>query len=82
MCDLDALKRIARDQWDDVTVSDIMKTGGPVGRASWTFRDAVAAMEQSDIDLLPIVDGDGAFIGIVTADDIVKLDEILDETGS
>jgi chloride channel protein, CIC family len=82
VCDLDALQGIAREQWDDVMVGDIMKTRGPVGRASWTFRDAVSAMEQSDIDLLPVVDGDGGFIGVVTADDIVKLDEILDETGN
>lgn len=82
MCDLDDLKQIERDRWDDVTVGEIMQTEGPVGRASWTFRDAVSAMDQADIDLLPVVDRDGTFIGVVTADDIVKLDEILDETGN
>lgn len=82
MCDLDDLRQIDREHWEDVTVGDIMTTGGPVGRASWTFRDAVSAMEQADIDLLPVVDRDGSFVGIVTADDIVKLDEILDETGN
>ena len=39
-------------------------------------------MEQADIDLLPITDADDRFIGVVRAEDIVKLGEILDETGS
>jgi IMP cyclohydrolase len=38
-------------------------------------------MEAADMELLAVTDGDGAFIGIVTADEILKLDEILDETG-
>lgn len=82
MCDLDHLKDVPRDQWEDVTVGELMATDLPVGRASWTFRDGVAAMESADIDILPITDNDGGFIGVVRADDILKLGEILDETGN
>ena len=39
-------------------------------------------MDAADSDVLAVTDGDGSFIGVVTADDILKLDEILDETGS
>ena len=40
-----------------------------------------AAMEEADVELLPVVDDAQTFIGVVLADDILKLDEILDETG-
>ncbi len=82
VCDLDHLKEIERDHWDEVTVGELMATDLPTGRASWTFRDAVAAMDAADIDVLAITDNDGTFIGVVYAEDILKLSEILDETGS
>ena len=59
-----------------------MATGLPTARPSWTLRDAVVAMESADVDVLAVTDNDGTFIGIVAEDDIVKLDEILDETGA
>jgi len=39
-------------------------------------------MESSQIDVLAVTDNDGGFIGVVYEEDILKLDEILDETGS
>ena len=39
------------------------------------------AMDQADVDVLAVTDGEGAFIGMLSADDILKLDEILEETG-
>jgi len=44
------------------------------------LRDAVAQMGANDTDQLPVTDDDGSFIGVVQADDILRLDEILDET--
>ena len=32
-------------------------------------------------NILAVTDAEGAFIGTLSADDILKLDEILDETG-
>ena len=58
-----------------------MATDVPTARPSWTLRDAVAAMDSADIDVLAVCDGDGGFIGVVTEDEILRLDEILDETG-
>ena len=55
--------------------------GSATARPSWTLRDAVAAMDASDTDVLAVTDDDGNFIGVVTEDEILKLDEILDETG-
>jgi CBS domain-containing protein len=38
-------------------------------------------MEESDADRLAVCD-DGRFVGVVTADDIVELDEILRHSSS
>lgn len=79
---LDDISDLDREDWERTTVSEVMATDLPSARPSWTLRDAVAAMEASGTDILAVCDGDGAFVGIVDADDIVKLDEILDETGA
>jgi hypothetical protein len=38
-------------------------------------------MDQSGTDVLAVVDESGMFIGVVDESEIVKLGEILDETG-
>ena len=57
-------------------------TNLPAARPSWTLRDAVAAMETADVKVLAVVTAEGMFVGTVREDDILKLDEILDETDS
>jgi CBS domain-containing protein len=79
---LDDISELDREDWERTTVSEVMATNLPSARPSWTLRDAVAAMEASGTDILAVCDSDGGFVGIVDADDIVKLDEILDETGA
>ncbi len=79
---LDDISDLDRDDWETTTVGDCMAADLPTALPSWTLRDAVAAMESADIDVLAVTDGEGTFIGVVTADDILKLDEILDETGA
>ena len=37
-------------------------------------------MEEADVDLTPVLDG-AAFVGVVTTTEILKLDEILGQTG-
>ncbi|MYE67421.1 MAG: CBS domain-containing protein, partial [Acidimicrobiia bacterium] len=53
----------------------------PSADPSWTLRDAVAAMDAADVEMLAGVTADGSFVGLVLEDDILKLDEILEETG-
>lgn len=43
------------------------------------LRDALALMEEADVDLLPVVDG-VVVVGVVTTAEILKLDEILNQT--
>ncbi|MCQ3812916.1 MAG: chloride channel protein [Acidimicrobiia bacterium] len=79
---LEDIAEINRDEWEQTTISEHMATDLPVGQPSWTLRDAVAAMGEAQIDVIAVTAVNGAFIGVVTEDDILKLDEILDETGN
>ena len=80
VCGLEQMSDLERDAWNDTLVADIARRDLPAARPSWTLRDAVAQMEANDTDQLPVTDDLGTFIGVVRADDIVRLDEILDET--
>ncbi len=79
---LDDISDLDREEWDTTTIGERMACDLPVALPSWTLRDAVVAMESADISVLAVTDPDGSFIGVVTADDILKLDEILDQTGA
>ncbi len=45
---------------------DVMETGFPVTAHAEPIRDAGLAMSRAEIDLVPIVDGEGALTGVVT----------------
>jgi CBS domain-containing protein len=82
MARLDDISELDREHWEETTIRDVMAAELPTARPSWTLRDAVVAMENADVDVLAVTDNDDTFIGIVAEEDIVKLDEILDETGA
>ena len=81
MISLSEVSAIERSSWDDTAVGDLLNADLPAARPNWSLRDAIVAMEQADVDILAVTDIEGAFIGMLSADDILKLDEILDETG-
>ena len=81
MCGLDQIGDLPRSEWESTTVADMVATDLPAAQPSWTLRDAVAAMDKADVEMLAVVTADGSFVGLVLEDDILKLDEILDETG-
>lgn len=80
MCDLELVSEVPREHWDTTTVEPIVRSDLPTGGPTWTLRDAIAAMEEADVDRLPVLDADGNFIGLVLLHEILKLDEILDQT--
>lgn len=82
MCGINQVSDIPRDEWEHVTVGEIMDTNAVAGRPSWALRQAVVAMEQTDAGVLPVTDSEGIFVGVVDEAQILKLDKILDETGS
>jgi manganese-dependent inorganic pyrophosphatase len=46
--------------------SDVMRTSFPITRQDEPIREAGLAMARANLDLVPIVDDDGALVGVVT----------------
>jgi CBS domain-containing protein len=67
--------------WATTPLADVMRRDAPVGRPEWTIGQALAAMLTADVDHLPVLDGDGALVGIASTVDILDLDELLDRLG-
>lgn len=80
LCSVEAISDIDRADWENTPVGKVMDTSAPSARPSWTLRDAVATMEQWQVDQLAVADESETFIGVVYMSEIVKLGEILDET--
>lgn len=72
--------KVSRSERDETTVNEVMRDEYPVGRITWTLRDAVSTMESGDVDALPIVDGEGRYRGLLSIDAILALGDILDES--
>jgi hypothetical protein len=76
---IEELQAVPQQQWDAERVGRHMRTDFLTATPSMTVRDALTLMEDADIDLLPVLDGD-TFVGVVTTTEILRLDEILDQT--
>ncbi len=79
---LDEVVAIRREAWATTEIRTIARVTVPRGRTTWLVRDAVHAMEGADTDVLPVVDGEDRFVGVVTTEGVLRLDEILERTGS
>lgn len=75
---LEELRDTPQSRWHDVTVAEAMRTDVPTVAPQVALREAVAAIEDADVDVLPVTDG-RSFVGVVTTSEIVRLDEILDQ---
>ena len=73
---IEDLRAVPEDQWTQELVAQHMRTDFPVVTSTMSVREALTLMEEVDVDLLPVLDGE-AFVGVVTTDEILKLDEIL-----
>jgi chloride channel protein, CIC family len=78
---IDELQAVPDDRWPTENVGQHLRTDFPTATFDLSIRDALTLMQQADVDLLPVVDGN-AFVGVVTTTEILKLDEILDQTNS
>jgi CIC family chloride channel protein len=81
MAVLDEVVAVRREAWATTDVRTIARTTAPRGRTTWLVRDAVTAMERGDTDVLAVVDYNDRFVGMVTTDEVLRLDEILERTG-
>ena len=71
---------IDRAHWSDVTVGQVMRTATPTARLTWDLGRCAAIMEEEDLETLAVVGEDDRFLGVVTDDAILRLDEIIDDT--
>ena len=82
MMRLDEIDAVPRAEWDDTLVEQVMRSDIPTALPGWNLGQALATMEKADVDRLPVVDADGLFVGVVSTGQILKLDEILEQTES
>jgi len=75
---IDDLRSVPRREWATTSVSSILHNDAPRASRWWTIERAVRAMDRSGYDLLPVIDGADALIGVVTTADLLRLDEILE----
>ena len=80
MMRIEELRAVAHERWATDTVGGHMRTDVPVVEPGGLVRDALSSMDDAGVDLLAVVDG-GRFVGVVTTAQILKLDEILGQTG-
>ena len=77
---LDEIVAIRREAWATTEIRTIARVTVPRGRTTWLVRDAIQAMERADTDVLAVVDGEDRFVGVVTTEGVLRLDEILERT--
>lgn len=73
----DHLHSYSPDDWSFITVADALDAQWPTAEPGWTVEMALREMDRAGVDMLPVRDTSGAFVGITTISDIVQLDEIL-----
>ncbi len=81
LCSVEGCTAIPRDRWETTTVAEVLEGVDLIANPGWSLRDVVTAMESADTDVMAVTDGDRNFIGVVLEAEIVKLGEIIDETG-
>jgi CBS domain-containing protein len=58
---------------DTLVVGDIMSADPETAREAEPLEGALKKMEDRGIRRLPVVDGDGALVGILTLDDVLQV---------
>ncbi|MBS1848731.1 MAG: chloride channel protein [Actinobacteria bacterium] len=82
LCILRDAVAVPRDAWNDRLVAEVMRIDLPTARFDWTLRDALAALDGLEADRLALLDDHDVFIGEIRREEIIKLGELLDDTGS
>jgi CBS domain-containing protein len=76
---LEELQTVPQEEWSDTTVGQIMRTDVTAASPQWNFRRALAAMEEADVDELPVIDAEDRLLGVVSSADILRLHELFDQ---
>ncbi len=81
LCSVEGCAQIERSKWETTTVADVLESTDITANPGWSLRDVVTAMEANRSTVIAVTDGERNFIGVVLESEIVKLGEIIDETG-
>lgn len=76
---IEDLQAVPQQRWATDQVGQNMRTDVPIAKPHMFISDALTLMEDGDVDLLPVRES-GTFIGVDTTTEILKLDEIVDQT--
>lgn len=81
LIEVDDLRNIPKEEWSDKTLRDVVPGSRPVARIRWLLRDAMLAMAEADLDAIAVLDGND-FVGMVTVQETLKLEEALRKTSA
>jgi len=73
------LAPLDRREWSSTAVRAVMRQDIPVASTEWLLSDAARTMEDHDTPILGVCD-DGRFLGIISAQQMVNLEEVLERT--
>lgn len=79
MVRIDEIEHVSRSDYPHTRVADVMLTSLPSAELTWNLRRALAVMEEHGVTRLAVCDH-GRLVGVVTTSDVLRLDEILEET--
>lgn len=74
------LRQHPPETWTTTTVADALHADWPAVNPQSSVETALRAMDNTSVTALPVLDATGTFLGLVTRNDIVNLDEILRTT--
>ncbi|MDC0765393.1 CBS domain-containing protein [Streptomyces sp. HD] len=63
----------ARDKSEATTAQGLMTSPAVTARPEWTVVEAARAMEQGGVKRLPVVDGAGQLIGVISRADLLRV---------
>lgn len=69
---------MSRDAWAVTRARNGVRTDVPVADVAWVMTDAIRAMEDAGIDRIAVCDA-GRFVGVITATDLVELEDVPDQ---
>jgi CIC family chloride channel protein len=78
---IDELQATPSDRWATELVADHLRADQPTAPPTALLLDALADMDRSGTDVLPIVE-DGSFVGVVTIAEVLRLEDILERTAA
>jgi CBS domain-containing protein len=70
------LQAIDRDRWATTHAIGVARSDAPVVGPDASIRGAIRAMESADVDLVVVCDGT-TYVGVVTAADLMRIDQLL-----